>query len=427
MEYPTFITGGVGLDPSPRELSPEGVLVHEFGHQIFQGLLASNEFAHAWLDEGFTTYATGRVLMAAYPPPVRSARVFGQPWPRRAGLPFAGIVGTTRKAVPPLAAWLDEHLVLPFGTLEPVAQVASWLGSNHPPEKLPLGPPAFDVAPLGFVRDAAPLTHMDLVPLPVAEGERLRDAERPVVDPIAGRKGWEYLDRSSYGVNSYMRTANALRTLERLVGERTMLRILRRYVELWSFRHPRPEDFFRVAEEVATEDGAGDLAWFFDEVFVRGLPVSYGVDAIESRPAPIAPESLPPGAKPPVLSRVIVRRHGEARFPVEVVLRFEDGGERRLRWNRDDSLEALDGGDVPPRVAPARGEQQRWVGLNVVAPTGVALVQVDPAERLALERNRLDDGWRATSHPQAAIHLTLRALGQVQMTTTFYVGRCPSR
>ena len=422
MEYPTFITGGVGLDPASRELSPEGVLVHEFGHQIFQGLLASNEFEHAWLDEGFTTYATGRVLMAAYPPPVRPARVFGQPWLRRAALPFDGIVGTTRSAVPPLASLFDDKLAISFGKLEPVAKAASWLGSEHPPKKLSLWPPSFPMAPLDFVRDAAPLTHMDLVPLSVAEGERLRDAERPVVDPIAGRKGWEYLDRSSYGVNSYMRTANALRTLERLVGERTMLRILRRYVDRWSFRHPRPEDFFAVAQEVATEDGAGDLGWFFDEVFVRGLPVAYGVDPVESRPAPVAPDSLAPGVEGPMLSRVIVRRHGEARFPVEVVVRFEDGTERRLRWNRDDSLEALDGGPVPPRVAPARGEQQRWVGVNLIGPTAVSLVQVDPSERLALERNRLDDGWRATPRPEAAIHLALRALGQVEMTTTFYGG-----
>jgi hypothetical protein len=61
MEYPTFITTGAGnLDAyAPFAWSPdiEAVAVHEFGHQYFQGLLASNEFEQAWLDEGLNTYA----------------------------------------------------------------------------------------------------------------------------------------------------------------------------------------------------------------------------------------------------------------------------------------------------------------------------------------------------------------------------------
>ena len=35
----------------------ESVTVHEYGHQYFQSLLASNEFEEAWLDEGVTSYA----------------------------------------------------------------------------------------------------------------------------------------------------------------------------------------------------------------------------------------------------------------------------------------------------------------------------------------------------------------------------------
>lgn len=58
MEYPTLITTGgpwyqiyLGL----RHL--EAVTVHEFGHQWFYGLLASNEARHPLLDEGLTSYA----------------------------------------------------------------------------------------------------------------------------------------------------------------------------------------------------------------------------------------------------------------------------------------------------------------------------------------------------------------------------------
>ena len=61
MEYPTFFTTGADrLDAYPPfswSSDIEAVTVHEFGHQYFQGMLASNEFERGWLDEGVNTYA----------------------------------------------------------------------------------------------------------------------------------------------------------------------------------------------------------------------------------------------------------------------------------------------------------------------------------------------------------------------------------
>jgi len=81
MEYPTFITAGTSLvAPSPLQ-DPEGVTVHEFGHQYFYGLLASNEFEEPWLDEGFNTYMTDRVLKATYGDDRSYVSVFGIRFP----------------------------------------------------------------------------------------------------------------------------------------------------------------------------------------------------------------------------------------------------------------------------------------------------------------------------------------------------------
>ena len=49
-----------------RDHNPEAVIVHEVGHQWWYGMVASNEFEESWLDEGFNTYSTGKVLAAAY-------------------------------------------------------------------------------------------------------------------------------------------------------------------------------------------------------------------------------------------------------------------------------------------------------------------------------------------------------------------------
>ncbi|WP_461053133.1 M1 family metallopeptidase [Spirosoma arcticum] len=62
MEYPTFITAGTAWFLPDGARFPEIVTVHEFGHQYFMQLLASNEFEEAWLDEGFNQYYEGRIM-----------------------------------------------------------------------------------------------------------------------------------------------------------------------------------------------------------------------------------------------------------------------------------------------------------------------------------------------------------------------------
>ena len=66
MEYPTFITAGTSWGLPAGARFPELVTVHEFGHQYFMQLLASNEFEEAWLDEGFNQYYEGRIMDATY-------------------------------------------------------------------------------------------------------------------------------------------------------------------------------------------------------------------------------------------------------------------------------------------------------------------------------------------------------------------------
>lgn len=65
MEYPTLVTAWGASDKNP-DLELERVVVHEIGHQYFYGLVATNEFEEAWLDEGFTSYAEDKVMEADF-------------------------------------------------------------------------------------------------------------------------------------------------------------------------------------------------------------------------------------------------------------------------------------------------------------------------------------------------------------------------
>jgi len=64
MEYPTLFTGGTSWwEPTyVTELTAE----HEFGHQYWYGMVATNEFEDAWLDEGINSYTEVNVLSSIY-------------------------------------------------------------------------------------------------------------------------------------------------------------------------------------------------------------------------------------------------------------------------------------------------------------------------------------------------------------------------
>lgn len=66
MEYPCLITAGSFAKMPAGLRFIEMVTIHEFGHQYFMGILASNEFEEAWIDEGMNTYFETRIMDATY-------------------------------------------------------------------------------------------------------------------------------------------------------------------------------------------------------------------------------------------------------------------------------------------------------------------------------------------------------------------------
>ena len=82
MEYPTLFTGGSSWLAPAATTTPEGVTVHEAGHQFWYGIVGNNEFEHGWMDEGLNTFSTARVIEQRFSPNFASTRLFGGfvPW-----------------------------------------------------------------------------------------------------------------------------------------------------------------------------------------------------------------------------------------------------------------------------------------------------------------------------------------------------------
>ena len=192
-------------------------------------------------------------------------------------------------------------------------------------------------------------------------------ARRPLDQPA-----WQLPDLLTYAATVYSKGSLGLLTLERTLGEERFTTAVRSYAERWRWRHPTTADLRTALEEATGEP----LDWFFDAF-------AHGTEVVDYRVAGVT------GADP---RQAAIERVGEAGVPVEIRLTFADGTERRERWaGRTGRLE-LDG-----------------EGRRIVA------VAVDPDERIALELNRLNNVWVASTDPAGPVAVTNRWLFFTQL------------
>lgn len=99
MEYPTFITAGTMYSmPEDVNLVLEEVVVHEFGHQFWKELVATNEFEESPLDEGFNSYSTSRIMDREFGKTALPLPAFGTNFWSLMGLPRIGRDSLNRAA-----------------------------------------------------------------------------------------------------------------------------------------------------------------------------------------------------------------------------------------------------------------------------------------------------------------------------------------
>jgi hypothetical protein len=307
MEYPTLFTAGSRW-LAPREVTqPEAVTIHEAGHQWWYGIVGSNEFEHAWMDEGLNTFSTARVIDQAFSPNYLAQRYFG------------GFV-----------PWVFRDIAI------------SRIDNDR----------------LTGYRDNA-------------------EADRQSTPTY---RYWP----ATATFMSYNKTALWLHTLENYLGWPVLQKILATYFERWSFRHPQPDDFFAVVNEVSGRD----MTWFFDQVYRSSNVFDYGVQALRSADGQTS---------------VVVRRYGEAIFPVEVVTTFADGTEAREQWD-----------GVERRMVYSYDRKAR--ALSAV---------VDPARVLLLDVNYTNNSMMAEPRAaEAGLKWSLKWMGWLQdlmLTYAFFV------
>ena len=292
MEYPMLFTCDTAWWIPRGWHIVEEIAEHEFGHQYWYGMVASNEFEDAWLDEGINSYTEVKVL----------SDIFGQ---ERSEVDLWGLTKGD-----------DE------------AQRGSYLTAA----------------------DKDPLT----------------------------RFAYQYMSGGSYGSITYGKTATVLLSLEKVIGEETMRRALRTYFLRYRFKHPTSEDFLKTVEEVSGQN----LRWYYDQAVYGTAMMDYEIASSHSDRVEWYTKYPAPAKKGDTAYRttVIVHRKGDFVFPVDLLIKFDNGEAVRERW---------DGRD-------------RWVRYSYEKRAKLVSAEIDPEHAVGLDKNIFNNSYVVEEHPAAS-------------------------
>jgi len=270
IECPMLITMPPKIPFLPENIRlDEEILIHELVHQWWYGVVASDEAEEAWLDEGFTTYTTRKIMEKEY-----------------------GEKG---------------NLLDLWGVKISDQNLAKWVYLKY-----------------------------------------------PKLDPIF-KPSWEFVNSTSYGVNVYYKASLVLELLENIIGEEKMDTLLKEYYNRYQFKHPKTDDFIKVAEKVTGQK----LDSFFKEWLFETKTCDYEVRKIKSEKK----EKI-------YQTTVELRRNGDIIMPVEILIELENGEKIKEKWDGKD----------------------KWFELKLETKAKIRSAILDPENKIVLDANVNNNG-----------------------------------
>ncbi len=391
MEYPRLITCGARLGRAERSHSPSGVTVHEFGHQYWYGLVGTDEFRHAWMDEGFCVFSTQRVLAKAFEAEWSTYSVLGKEryghaplkWPAYGNRDLRSLFTLTRVESP---------------NMDPLPSLSVELWR---PDSL-----------TKFLAEVPPVSYWPQVEDDAVLGERRAyrtDFYQPVSTPSL-----ELFEWGLRGVNIYARPAMTLETMARLMGEERWIRTIRAYHQRYRFLHPKPSDWFDVVKEfgagtmigAADADGRTELNWaeFWRQAYDGNQVVDFGVHRVANLPHMVDNPAQPSRVETVAEKwdvHVELRRHGHFEVPVEIQLHWADGLTTNHVWD---------------------GSESTWALRQIGSPRQVVQVVIDPQRKLVLDANWLNNTYTVQPDEDLAFQAGVRALLWAQAMMHYFGG-----
>ena len=324
MEYPTLYTTSNIASKRwiPRAILDErlsGVFttVHEFGHQYFQGLFASNEHAQPWLDEGMNTTANQLVYWDAYGDDPWVVRLLGMPLTTKDILNLSMLGrGDVDPIDQPADAWDPAAESYGTGTYQKTGAVMLTLREI-------VGREPWDRALASYAAQAR-FRHPDGFML-----------ERALVAEIGGESGrFELVPGVELDVQAYLDWA--LREAD-LIDLRLLEVGNRRRLGDAGWHRLSPDEPLPPEPPVAVLEAKRVVASIFDGAQTEGPP-GWTRNATDDDWG----KSISKLADEQVEGYVLIQRRSAAPVPVEILVEFADGSAQTLVWEGREPHERFD-------------------------------------------------------------------------------------
>jgi len=404
MEYPGLINISFSYPThidwlAEKVRSPVGVTVHEFAHQYFYGIVASNEVADPWIDEGLTTYTTSKVMEEIYGPGVN-------------------ITFLSRMEKTILLDLCNNGFGLPYksgdhylASVFRFANLANFIGYDRSPFH---GPKSRSL--LGYKIDDLHIHGFD-----TDLGLRRKEEYVPFAGMSAITSAAHEFYPGAYHPIAYSKTALSLDTLENHIGRDAVKRILKSFVERYKFKHPRGADLLDalvagagpehadLVAQLFTGTGTVDYAVKWAKCRAAGGPVGFATQTAPGDEIVYdAPVVVVEPVDEPVVDAdtgaegddaageeiaapdmeyewsVIVANLGEVTLPVDVEFCFEGG--RRSR-----------------RVFDGKTSFARFNGRSTDRLLGAV---IDPEHKMALDLNLINNSRTVAFQKQGTTFLS---------------------
>lgn len=184
----------------------------------------------------------------------------------------------------------------------------------------------------------------------------------------------------AYGKASYTKGEVFLEQLGYITGAQVRDKILLEYYNRWKFKHPTPDDFMKVAEDVS----GMKLDWYKQYWVYTTKTINYAIDSLWQSDAGV---------------KLRLRRLGLMPMPIDVLIKFKDGREamHHIPLNLMFAAKLNEGNSLPLQVNP----YWDWVNpdytLDILGKlTDIAEIEIDPSRRMAdvdRSNNKMKLGW----------------------------------
>ncbi|MES2316126.1 MAG: M1 family metallopeptidase [Pseudomonadota bacterium] len=313
MEYPTFFTAvGVSrVEPNTlAEFEIEFVTVHEFGHNYFQGILASNEIEEPMLDEGLNEY-----------------------WDQR--------MQSERKR--------DIHVTFPF--LKAIGITPSFKGFDFERAGGPHEEPSDALANSAYER------LQGIGPVYARSATMMRDLEARLGKETTERAFKEYYKRWKFRHPSL---ADLRETIAEVSGQRAVVESIFAQQVYAALKIDDRVDKFSSTEEVPQRGSfQRNGAWVEEDQDA----VDKRVDTLRDAWKKAHPKAKDGEGAFPYRTSVVLRRRGLP-VPQTVLVKFADGSSETVTWNNNERWQRYSW-IKPAKAVSAQLDPQRSNYLDV--------------------------------------------------------------